>query len=175
VPIVAMTANAMAGDRETFLEAGMDDYISKPISRRSLQALLERWEVRLSGPVAAPEAAKDAEPVALEPSEQLTDPDICREMAEELGVDRYAKLVDRLMTDLPALLEAMRSQLESKDVLGLGRSAHSLKGSAGNLGFTALFEAAKALDQASHEQPEFLAERLERLILVAARTIALPK
>ena len=175
VPIVAMTANAMAGDRETFLEAGMDDYISKPISRRSLQALLERWEARLSGPVAAPEAAKDAEPVALEPSEQLTDPDICREMAEELGVDRYAKLVDRLMTDLPALLEAMRSQLESKDVLGLGRSAHSLKGSAGNLGFTALFEAAKALDQASHEQPEFLAERLERLILVAARTIALPK
>ena len=42
-PIIAMTANAMTGDRERCIEAGMDDYISKPFTRESLSAVLERW------------------------------------------------------------------------------------------------------------------------------------
>ncbi len=53
VPIIALTANAMEGDREACLEAGMDDYIAKPISKREVQRVLERWLVveHAHGPV----------------------------------------------------------------------------------------------------------------------------
>ena len=54
IPVVAMTANAMAGDRDDCLAAGMDDYVSKPLNRRSLGALLEKWIDRIDAPLAAP-------------------------------------------------------------------------------------------------------------------------
>jgi len=49
IPIVAMTANAMKGDRETYLEAGMDDYIAKPIKRELVFASIEKWVFREEG------------------------------------------------------------------------------------------------------------------------------
>ena len=47
VPIIAMTANAMSGDREALIAIGMDDYIAKPISRRNLETTLNQWTARL--------------------------------------------------------------------------------------------------------------------------------
>ena len=168
VPIVAMTANAMAGDRENFLQAGMDDYISKPISRRSLQAMLERWSDRLNAGAAATAAeAENAAPEAAADLSALVDEGVRREMTEELGAERYGALVGRLMADLPGILETMRGLLEQGDVLALGRAAHSLKGSAGNLGFSGLFEAARQLDQATRDHEENLVPYFKRLADVA--------
>ena len=62
LPIVAMTANAMSGDRESCIEAGMDDYISKPIAVPQLEALLERWSKHVRGSSAQPANARGAPP-----------------------------------------------------------------------------------------------------------------
>jgi len=170
VPIVAMTANAMAGDREIFLKAGMDDYISKPISRRSLQAMLDRWFERLYA------ADSQAKPPAIEPAiaiEGLVDPAVQTDMAEELGPERFAKLVDHLMADLPGILNTMRNLLAQGDSVGLGRAAHSLKGSAGNLGFSGLFEASRTMDQATRDHLDNLDQHLDHLVRVAEATMSL--
>jgi CheY-like chemotaxis protein len=57
IPIVAMTANAMKGDQKRCLDAGMDDYISKPVSARALQDLFQRLELRMQSPESRQEAA----------------------------------------------------------------------------------------------------------------------
>jgi CheY-like chemotaxis protein len=135
VPIIAMTANAMLGDREMCLAAGMDDYIAKPISFDVLDEKLERWlpSTRLDAPVL--DQTRLAELRFAFPGEELTG------MLEDLAA--------AIATDV----EEIDKAATQGDRVTVAAAAHRLKNSAGMIGATGLADAAAQLDGQGGSNP----------------------
>ena len=166
IPIIAMTAHAMKGDRKACLEAGMDHYVAKPIQASELLGLLDTiaGERVLAGPPTEARAAADAGHAAVFDLPSALER--CGDDAELL-----AELVDLFYEDLPNLLGLVRESVAAGDAATLTRAAHTLKGAVGNFSALVCFEAARDLEFAGrHEQladtPRMLAAleaELERL------------
>ena len=148
VPVVALTAHARAEDREQCLEAGMDDYLSKPIRPDELASVLSRWtrpdeadEAALGRPVASRAAEAAGAPPAFDPAVLLG----------LLGGDReaVAEIVAEYAADAPRRLTELREALAAGDAELVRRQAHTLKGASANVGAEALREAALGLEQAA--------------------------
>ncbi|MGA2738768.1 MAG: DAHL domain-containing protein [Bryobacteraceae bacterium] len=135
--IVAMTANAMIGDKERCLRAGMDDYLSKPVSPRELNEVLARWLPKNNG-----ESATSLEGAMQPPTIGSSSPVVFDRAAmldrlmndEELAAAVKAAFLD----DIPVQIETLRRYLDASDALGAERQAHLLKGAAANVGGEAL-------------------------------------
>jgi PAS domain S-box-containing protein len=141
--IVAMTANALQGDREKCLAAGMDDYLCKPVQLNELQAALER-----AFKIVNPESATAAQP--LESGEEILDPRVLaelRELREPDMPDPLAELIDLFLKDAPSRLQKVRTAIEQNDANALCAAAHSLKGSASNLGARRMAEICMNLEK----------------------------
>jgi signal transduction histidine kinase/DNA-binding response OmpR family regulator len=136
LPILAMTAYAMKGDRERCLEAGMDGYVSKPIQGRELSEMIERL-VASSG---APEEKETPTPSAVLDREEIE---------ERVGGDTklLRELIDLFFADCPRMWQNVRDALSLGDAVKLSRAAHTLKGSVGVFGAKSAREAAEHVEQ----------------------------
>ena len=142
--IIAMTANAMQGDREACLDAGMDDYISKPIQVKELQAALERW-----GQHAQPiEPSAPVEPAAVIDWVKI---DELRALQAEGEPDFAQEMIALFLENAPQLMTAIRQSIDAQSPPELQRSAHTLKGSSASLGAVRLAELCFALEKLGRE------------------------
>ncbi len=128
--IVAMTANAMEGDRQACIEAGMDEYISKPVDPQRLQQLLRQF-TRQNPPLVAPAIPQD-QPMSIPPEEIL---DLKRLLDLFDGDQALIKeQLELLLSISDEILEDIRSALPREDYPLIKAKSHELKGSAGNMG-----------------------------------------
>jgi PAS domain S-box-containing protein len=140
VPIVAMTANAMAGMREEYLAVGMDDHVPKPFRADRLAQALERWAGR-AGEAAAPPPAAPEGPA-------LLDDEVLRELEGALPRDRFADLVRSFVRSGRERLDAIAAAAAAGDLDMLRREAHDTVSTAGNCGLAALSAAGRRLEEA---------------------------
>ena len=137
-PIIAMTADAMQGDREKALAAGMDDYIAKPVQREELEAVLERWipeqEPPAQGSDGDPRASAGTLALDLSVLESRRGP---QEGGEP---DKLARIVGLFIDDVPLRLEELRQAVESGEAQRVEETAHMLKGGSGYMGATHMGE-----------------------------------
>ena len=133
--IVAMTAHAMAGDRERYLASGMDGYLSKPIDQRTLYAAVEMPLASAGRMRPEPPRAAAVPPIAWD------------ELRRRLGDDELlGEIVGLFLADLPSRLAAIKTAVDARDSKALRIAAHALKGSAANMSAAPASECASALE-----------------------------
>jgi CheY-like chemotaxis protein len=143
LPIVAMTARALQGDRERCLSAGMDDYLSKPVSLGALSATILR---HVGGREAAASVPSDS---VIEPrSEHVLETRRVEELRSIAGTrQNLERLIDCFSENAGVLMERLHAAAASGDAAELKSAAHSLKGSCANLGAGSMVSICAALDE----------------------------
>jgi HPt (histidine-containing phosphotransfer) domain-containing protein len=150
--IIAMTANVMPGDRERCLEAGMDDFVPKPIRIEALVEALRKAPTSHPSPVPLGREGADRRSAG-EGGATILDPAALETLLGVIGGDEamLRELIDSLLHDAPPLLADLRRALAQDDAAGIRRAAHTLKSSSHDFGATALAGLCQELEDKGRE------------------------
>jgi CheY-like chemotaxis protein len=169
IPIIAMTASAMTGDRDKCLQAGMSDYLAKPVDPRQLAAVLEKWLIPpVGGEVRPPANQSPAKTEAVLNQEEL--------LARLLGDQGFArKVVAGFLDYVPLQLRSLKNRLDAGDAHGAQVQAHTLMGAAATVSAKALralcFEAQEAAATGELSRALALLPRLEEQLELLKATL----
>jgi PAS domain S-box-containing protein len=141
-PIVAMTGNAMEGDRDRCLAAGMEGYISKPVRIEELRAALQRWLPAEDG---AGQPTLAGEPASRAAAPGVLDEAVLADLAPG-EPDVVAELIDQFLGDAPTRVHVVRTAVTQRDAASLRQAAHLFKGEAGSIGARELEAACARLE-----------------------------
>jgi len=169
-PIIAMTANAMAGDREKCLDSGMNDHVAKPIEPKLLFETLVKWI-----PAGQREPVPKPMPMEEKSTEKIMLPDHLAGIDMDIGLRRtggnhalYRNLLKHFITDHGSDCQVITEALARGDIETAHRTAHTHKGVAGGIGALALYESAQKLETALKKRQS---HGLETLIEMLGRDL----
>jgi PAS domain S-box-containing protein len=140
--IIAMTANSMKGDREKCLDAGMDDYIAKPVKTSDLQGALGRWGIIRKSPATGQnevQADHGAAVALADLHSAVDDPEL------------VAEIISLYLEDSPKQVEAIKAAMAGRDSDLLRNAAHKLKGSSAQVGAIVLSEVCRSLEEIAED------------------------
>ena len=140
VPIVAMTAHAMQGDRERCLAAGMDGYVAKPLRPKELFEVIAR--------LTAPAASTPETPAAPEEEQDILDRKTLWERVAG-DADLLREIIELFLADCPERLLELHEALTHQDFPALARAAHRLKGALGNISANHALAAVRRVETAA--------------------------
>jgi two-component system, sensor histidine kinase and response regulator len=132
IPIIAMTAHAMTGDREKCLAAGMNDYITKPLKIDILMNAINQWRTPQDSPDSLEKIEKNSVPKTM--NQHLESVNL-RSLRKLTGDDPQflSELIELYLTDTPQRIGRLRDSIKQKNVAEIRSEAHSLKGASGNI------------------------------------------
>ena len=171
LPIIALTANAIEGDRQRCLAVGMDDYLGKPFNQEQLFTVLQRWApatIAAAAQLFARSASSSKSSLPAQPTPPAFDPaqlSVIRALQRPGKPNLVHKVVEQYFISTPPLLQAIHDAITQHDAAALFQAAHSLKSSSAQIGavqVAALSQNLERLGQATAlEGADLLAVQLE--------------
>lgn len=149
-PIIALTANAMQGDKERCLQSGMDDYLSKPIKTQDLYAMVRHWLPHLYvKPLPRSAILSPLLTFSMHYQHAVLDLHYFAQMRLEMRTHGIERLIDLYLQEVPNYIKAVHQAIESEDYETLYMAAHKLKGSSVNMGASQIVQLCLELEAAA--------------------------